>query len=166
MAVDSFKYLPRSFRGEYEHVTNPPDDAEWAPLSVPMEDATIALITSAGLYLKDSQEPFNLDRERQEPMWGDPSYRVIPNDVRQSQVGASHLHLNTNMFDIDLNVALPIRALAQLASSGRIGAPAAEHYSFMGYQSRDLTEWRDRYGPDVVKRLGEAHVDAVVLAPA
>ena len=70
MAVDSFKYLPRSFRGEYEHVTNPPDDAEWAPLSVPMEDATIALITSAGLYLKDSQEPFNLDRERQEPMWG------------------------------------------------------------------------------------------------
>ena len=166
MPVDSFAYLPRSFRAEYETVTDPPAAPEWARLARPVEESTVALLTSAGLYLRDGQEPFDLDRERAEPFWGDPTYRLIPSDARPEEVAASHLHLNTRDLEEDYNVALPIRAFAQLAAAGRIGGLADEHYSFMGYQARGLREWRERYGPEVVQHLRENGVDAVVLAPA
>lgn len=166
MPVDSFAYLPRSFRAEYERVADPPSAAVWAPLPGPVEQATVALITSAGLYLAGEQQPFDLERERAEPLWGDPTYRVIPTGVRQEQIAAAHLHLNTRDFGIDFNVALPIRAFAELAEEGRIGGVADEHYSFMGFQARGLAEWRGRYGPEVIERLRAGAVDAVVLAPA
>ncbi len=166
MPVDSFAYLPRSFRAEYETVADPPEGPVWAPLSVPVEEATVALLTSAGLYLADRQEPFDVERERNEPTWGDPTYRVIPGTARPGDLAATHLHLNTRDLVDDFNVALPIEPFAELAGDGLIGAVADEHYSFMGYQSRDLREWRDRYGPEVVTRLRTAAVDAVVLAPA
>ncbi len=166
MPVDSFAYLPRSFRAEYETVADPPAEPVWAPLAVPIEQATVALLTSAGLYLRDAQEPFDVERERREPLWGDPTYRLIPRDVRQEQVAAAHLHLNTRDFGIDFNVALPIRALEELVAAGEVGAAAAQHYSFMGFQARGLQEWRERYGPEVVEHLRAGAVDAVILAPA
>ncbi len=166
MPVDSFKYLPRSFHSEYATVPNPPAEAVWAPLRVPIEDATIALVTSAGLYVDGDQEPFDLDRERREPTWGDPTYRVIPRDVASGDIGAAHLHLNSRDLVADFNVALPIRAFGDMADAGHIGAVADHHYSFMGYQERDLVEWRDRYGPEVVAHLQAGNVDAVMLAPA
>ncbi len=165
MAVDSFKYLPRSFRDGYD-IPYQADTPAWAPLGVPVEQATVALMTSAGLYLKDEQPPFDLEREQANPLWGDPSYRVIPRDVRQEQIGAAHLHLNTRDFFEDFNVALAIRAFDELAAEGRIGAVADEHYSFMGYQERSLEGWRTRYAPEVAKRLRDAGVNALVLAPA
>lgn len=166
MPVDSFTYLPRSFRSEYENVADPPADVVWSPLGVPVTAATVALLTSAGLYLPESQDAFDTERERREPTWGDPTYRVIPRGVRQDQVSAAHLHLNTRDFGVDFNVALPIQAFADLAAAGAIGAVADEHYSFMGFQSRDLREWKETYGPEVVEHLRAAAVDAVVLAPA
>ncbi len=166
MSVDSFMYLPRSFRSEYETVADPPEAPVWAPLGTPLAAATVALLTSAGLYVRGEQEPFDLDRERAEPLWGDPTFRVIPADVRLQQVGAAHLHINTGDLEADFNVALPIRAFGELAAAGVIGAVADEHYSFMGYQERTLREWRHRYGPELVGRLEDGHVDALVLAPA
>lgn len=166
MPVDSFTYLPRSFRAEYENVADSPDEAVWAPLGVPIGEANVALVTSAGLFLEGEQEPFDVDRERQEPLWGDPTYRIVPRTVRQDQIGASHLHLNTRDFGVDFNVALPIRALEDIAAAGGIGSVADEHYSLMGYQARDLREWRQRYGPEIVGHLKTGGVDAVILAPA
>ena len=166
MPVDSFAYLPRSFRAEYETIADPPDDAVWAPLDKPVTEATVALLTSAGLFLKDGQEPFDLDRERAEPTWGDPTYRVIPRTATASDLGASHLHINCDNVLADPDVALPLGPLADLAADGAIGAVADDHYSFMGYQSRDLIEWRDRYGPEVAAHLEAGAVDAVILAPA
>lgn len=166
MPVDSFKYLPRSFRAGYENVPFQAETPVWAPLARPVEQANIALLTSAGLFLKDSQPPFDVERERREPTWGDPTYRVIPRTVRQDELGAEHLHLNTRDFLIDFNVALPIRAFSQLEAEGAIGHLADEHYAFMGFQSPGAPEWRARYGPEVAHRLQDAEVDALVLAPA
>ena len=135
-------------------------------MTVPVNNATVALLTSAGLYLKDTQKPFEEERERENPLWGDPTYRVIPRQVRQDQIAASHLHLNTRDFYIDFNVALPIRRFEELETEGRIGKLAAEHYSFMGYQERSCAEWRQKYGPEVAQRLKDAGVSALVLAPA
>ncbi len=166
MAVDSFTYLPRSFHAEYQTILDPPTEEVWAPLGKPVAEATIALLTSAGLYVEATQEPFDLDREREDPMWGDPTYRIIPQTARAGDLGAAHLHLNTRDLVDDPDVALPLATYTQLAADGVIGKPADHHYSFMGYQSRDLREWRDTYGPEVVAHLRAEPADAVILAPA
>lgn len=166
MPVDSFKFLPRSFRAGYETLGLQADAPVWAPMPVPVEEATIALMTSAGLYLPATQESFDLERERNEPLWGDPTYRVIPRDVKQEEVGAAHLHLNTRDFFDDFNVVLPLRAFQQLASEGEIGELASDNYSFMGFQERGAPQWKTTYGPEVAHRLRDAGVSALVLAPA
>ncbi len=164
--MDSYKYLPRSFRAGYEGMGMQAEAPVWAPLRVPVERATIALLTSAGLFVKSTQERFDEEGERQNPLWGDPTYRVIPRDVRQDEIGCSHLHLNRRDFYTDFNVALPIRAFAELEAEGKIGHLAEDHYAFMGYQERRCREWKERYGPEVARHLNEAGVDALVIAPA
>lgn len=166
MTVDSFKYLPRSFRPGFEAMPMQEDEPVWSPLTLPVQQATIALLTSAGLYVKRRQQPFEEERERQNPLWGDPSFRAIPRDVRQEEIAASHLHLNTRDFYVDFNVALPIRRFEELEAEGKIGRLADEHYSFMGYQERGCAEWQTNYGPEVARRLKDAGVHALVLAPA
>lgn len=166
MPVDSFKYLPRSFRAGYEGTDFQEEAPVWSPLAVPTAEATVALLTSAGLYLRDSQQPFDVERERREPTWGDPTWRAIPRTVRQSEVAAEHLHINTRDLLIDFNVALPIRAFEQLETDGAIGRLADEHYGFMGFQERGAEHWRTHSGPEVVQRLKNAGVHALVLAPA
>ena len=123
-------------------------------------------MTSAGIYLSDSQEPFDTEREKREPTWGDPTCRVIPSDVRQEQIACSHLHINHADILEDVNVVLPIRAFRTLAAEGAIGALAPEHYSFMGYQDRGLASWRTVQGPELAARLKERAVDVLLLAPA
>lgn len=166
MTVNSYKYLPRSMRAMYESVPFIDEPPVWAPLPRPLHQCTVALMTSAGIYLKDSQPPFDVERERREPTWGDPTYRVIPSGVSQDQVGCTHLHINDADILDDVNVVLPIRAFTALASEGAIGALAPEHYSFMGYQERGAAGWRTAQGPELAARLKDRAVDVLLLAPA
>ncbi len=166
MPVDSFRYLPRSFRAGYEGTGFQEETTVWSPLGVPIEEATVALLTSAGIYLADSQEPFDVEREKREPNWGDPTWRSIPRTVQQADVAAEHLHINTRDLLIDFNVALPIRAFEQLAADGAIGDLADEHYGFMGFQESGAKHWRAHEGPEIAQRLKDAGVHALVLAPA
>lgn len=166
MPVDSYRYLPRSMRAMYENVAPLDEPPVFAPLRKPLRQCRVALLTSAGVYLKDSQPPFDVERERQEPTWGDPTFRVIPADVRQDQVGATHLHINTADILEDVNVVLPIRAFRRLEAQGVIGELADEHYSFMGYQERSLASWRTLQGSQLAAHLKERAVDVLLLAPA
>ncbi|HSS92718.1 MAG TPA: hypothetical protein VLR46_01880, partial [Candidatus Dormibacteraeota bacterium] len=78
MIVDSYRFLPRSFRPLYEgRGPFPGEDAPvWAPFEKRLAASRIALLTSAGLRLK-SQPPFDVEREQDNPEWGDPSWRSI-----------------------------------------------------------------------------------------
>lgn len=165
MPTDSFRWLPRSIAGYYQSMQVPaPESIPWSPLGKPVEECRFALVTTAGLYVKGEQQPFDLDRERREPLWGDPTYRAIPADVRQEQVGVAHLHINTEDIEADVNIALPVQRFAELAEAGEVGSLAPTHYSFMGYQG-DLTEWRERYAPEVARRMLDEGVDAAFLTP-
>ncbi len=166
MAVDSFRYLPRSFIPLYEQRTYDIDEPVWAPLTTPVTDATFALLTSAGVYLPASQEPFDLDRERAEPTWGDPGVRVIPADVTEDDIDVAHLHINTEPIRHDLDVALPLRTFRRLAEEGVIGGIASEHYSVMGYQEPGAETWITETGPEIAARCHAADIDVLVLAPA
>lgn len=168
MPVDSFKWLPRSIAGYYQAMQVPePEEILWTPLPKPVEQCRFALVTTAGLYVQGesaSGGPFDLDRERREPFWGDPTYRAIPADVRQEQIGVAHLHINTEDIQRDVNIVLPVHRFQELAQAGEVSAVADHHYSFMGFQM-DNTEWRERYGPEVAQRMVEEEVDAALLTP-
>lgn len=166
VTVDSFKFLPRSIAAYYQTlVVHKAEPIPWTPFRKPVSDARFSLVTTSGIYVKDSQQPFDAEREKREPMWGDPSYRQIPRDVRQDQIGASHLHINNRDLLEDVNTVLPIQRLTELEGEGVIGSIAPTSYSFMGYQP-NTTEWRERYGPEVAGLMKDEAVDAVLLAPA
>ncbi len=169
MPVDSFKWLPRSIAAYYQGLPVPaPEPVPWTPLGKPVEQCRFALVTTAGLYVKGesaSGGSFDVDRERREPFWGDPTYRVIPSDVRQDQVGVAHLHINTEDIERDVNVVLPVQRFQELAAAGEVGELAPNHYSFMGYQ-QDAREWQERYAPEVAQRMVSEEVDAALITPA
>jgi Glycine/sarcosine/betaine reductase selenoprotein B (GRDB) len=165
--VDSFKFLPRSFLPLYEHVRPLPDESDpvWAPFTRRLADASIALLTSAGLSLDGDQQPFDLDRERREPTWGDPSFRVLPHDLGDRELVMSHLHVNGSDVRADRNVALPVDVLDDLVAAGVVGRAAPSHISVMGYQEAGLAEWRAVTAPAIVEHLRAQGTDGVVLAP-
>jgi D-proline reductase (dithiol) PrdB len=166
MPVDSFKYLPGSIAGYYRNLTVPREDPiPWTPLAKPLNESRFALVTTAGIFVKGAEPPFDADREKREPMWGDPTFRRIPREVRQEQIGASHLHINNRDLLEDVNIVLPLQRFLELESEGAIGSLASTSYSFMGYQMNN-SEWRERYAPEVAGLMKDEAVDAVLLTPA
>jgi hypothetical protein len=167
MLVDSFKFLPRSFIPLYEHPR--PLDGEsapvWTPFTPRLTDSTIAFVTSAGLSLAGEQQPFDLDRERREPTWGDPTHRILPHELGTRPLLMSHLHVNDTDVRADRNVALPVDVLDELVASGRVGRAAASHVSVMGYQQAGLAAWREVTAPAIIELFRAQQADGVVLAP-
>jgi hypothetical protein len=169
MTVDSFKFLPRLIGLIYEETqAESQRPIPWTPLRCPLSESKIGVVTSGGLYNKNVEAPFDLEREREEPTWGDPGYRAIPKDIREDAVGISHLHVNNEVVKSDINVLLPIHRLQELTEERRIGGQADVHYSFMGYQGYppDTTAWRERYGPEAADLLKAQGVDCVLLTPS
>jgi D-proline reductase (dithiol) PrdB len=169
VVVDSFKFLPRSFRPFYEgRGPFPGEDAPvWAPFEKRLAESRIALLTSAGIYLKHTQPPFDLEREQTHPDWGDPSWRAIAASTDAAGVGVAHLHINDADLLADPEIALPMRSLDRLASEGEavIGGTVAEHVSVMGYQDRTLRDWQSKTAPEVVAHLVSQGADGLILAP-
>jgi D-proline reductase (dithiol) PrdB len=169
MVVDSFKFLPRSFRPLYEGRGPFPGEESpvWAPFEKRLADSRIALLTSAGLYLKRTQPSFDLERERTHPDWGDPSWRAIAASTQAAEIGVAHLHINDEDLLADPEIALPMRLLDRLASESErvIGSTVAEHVSVMGFQDRTLRDWQSTTAPEIVAHLRSQGADGLILAP-
>jgi D-proline reductase (dithiol) PrdB len=164
--VDSYRFLPRSFIPLFAGAGPAPGDdgPVWAPFEKRLAEAQIAVLTSAGLYL-DGQEPFDGEREKAEPTWGDPTHRVLPSSHDGAGLGMMHLHLNHEDVLADPEIALPLAGLAALAAEGRIGSVAPRHISVMGYQQAGLEVWRHETAPAIVELLRDQGTDGLILAP-
>ena len=97
--VDSYRFLDRltqklvqSWIG-LETQRDHPAEIPWTPLSRPLAESTVALISSAGLALK-TDRPFDQEGERRNPWWGDPSYRILPRTATAEDVSLYHLHIH------------------------------------------------------------------------
>ena len=168
MPVDSFKFLPRLIATFYQMTEREPAyPIPWTPLAKPLAACKFGLITSGGLYQKGVEPPFDIEREKQEPSWGDPTYRTIPADIAQADVGVSHLHLNPVFAEEDVNVVLPLTRFQELTDSGTIGGVADEAYSFMGFQGfpPDASAWQETYLPEVIAKFKASGVDCILLTP-
>jgi len=85
------------------------DDVPWTPYNGTPSEQTIALVTSGGLYLKDSQAPFNTAS-----IHGDPSFREIPKTALQADFGIAHAHYDHSLAEQDINVIFTLERLIAL----------------------------------------------------
>jgi len=135
-----------------------PVDVPWTPYTGSPEQQTFALITSGGLYLKDSQPPFDTVS-----IHGDPSFREIPRTVRPEELGIAHAHYDHSLAEQDINVIFPLQRFIELEGEGVIGRVADTHYSFS--YVNDAVSLVTRSAPQVISRLKAARVDVIVLVP-
>ena len=140
-----------------------PRPIPWTPLTKKLSDCTVAMISTGGIALK-TDRPFDQEGERQNPWWGDPSYRILPNTATEQDVRLYHLHIDPRYGEQDLNCMFPLQRLKELEAAGEIGRSAARHYSFMGYILRPEKLLQETT-PQIIRNLQEDQVDAVVLVP-
>ena len=141
-----------------------PRPIPWTPLRKPLADCTVALVSSAGMALTGDR-PFDQESERQNPWWGDPSYRVLPATTVTGDARLYHLHIDPAPATEDMNCLFPIERLNELAQAGVIGRAAPRHCSIMGY-ILEPAELIQGTAPAIIGHLREDGVDVVLLAPA
>jgi D-proline reductase (dithiol) PrdB len=124
-------------------------------ISKPLDQATVAIVTSAALHSPGS--------DRFAP--GDTSYRLIDREERNLVLGHWSPNFDRTAVAIDLNVVYPIDRLEELAAAGVIGAVAPHHMSFAGNQPDDVATLRLDSGPAAAAALLADGVDVVVLTP-
>ena len=165
--VNGFKFMPPSL-GAWIGKDIPADPFNgtipWTPLNKPISETTFTLMTSAGISMK-SEPPFDVEREKREPAWGDPSSRQIPSTANSSDIDVNHLHINTDYILKDINVILPLKRFKEFEEGGTIGRLASNCYSFYGFQP-DPSELLTKTMPKVAEQMQADNVEAVLLTPA
>lgn len=164
--VDSYRFISGITRRMVQSwiEIEPRRDIPWTPLTKPLHACRIAAITSGGIALR-SDQPFDQEGERQNPWWGDPSFRVIPGSAASEDIRVYHQHIDPSFAEADMNCLLPIHRLNELAEKGEIGASAASHYSFMGYLLAP-EEFLEESIPAIIRHLRKEQVDVVILVPS
>ena len=90
----------------------------------PLEDARVAIVTSAALY-REGSDPFAPQHIHFEP---------IADSARDLKLGHFSPNFDRAGFAADLNVVYPVDRLHELAERGAIGSVADIHYAFAGNQ--------------------------------
>jgi D-proline reductase (dithiol) PrdB len=163
--VDSFRFIETVTRAiceawiqrEEKHV------APWTPLTKPLDQCRLAMISTAGISQK-GDVPFDMEGERQNPWWGDPSHRELRRESTSADIDVNHLHIDTQYIEKDLDCALPLKRLLELETAGEIQSSAPTHYSIMGYILRPK-QLIEETVPKIIAKLKEEEVDVVLLVP-
>lgn len=147
------------------------DSTPWAPLTRPLSESRIALISAGGLFV-DGDDPMGANGPTQEEaipriqefLRAPPVLSAIPRDIEHEKLRVRHPGYDIRGALADHNVVFPIDRLKEFEAEGVLGELAEENYSFVGAssQKRLLAE----AAPEWAKQLNEKHVDAVMLVGA
>jgi D-proline reductase (dithiol) PrdB len=136
-------------------------DVPWTPFKGEVEKSRVALITTAGVHLKQDA-PFNM----RDPA-GDPGFREIPADAAPGSWTITHNYYDHRDADKDVNVVMPFERLRELTRSREIGSIAQRHYSFMGHiLPPHIETLMNTTAPQVARLLKQDKVDIAILTPA
>ena len=151
-------YIPRTRElysdfTPYRWVHN--ESAPFTPMSKPLAQCRVALISSGGFMYRD-QPRFHRE---------DASYRCIPIDARRDELSVWHFGYPTRDAARDPNCVFPLERMRELEAAGVIGKLVDPALSFMGgiYSARKV---RDELAPQIAGELKRAHADAFFLVPA
>jgi len=134
------------------------EDIPWTPYTGEPAAQTFALITTGGIYLKESQPPYNT-----ESIHGDPSFRKIPKNVRREELGIAHAHYDHSIAAEDFNTIFPIERFIELEREGILGKVVDTHYSFS--YVNDIVPLLTKSVPEVIRRLKADRVGVLFLVP-
>lgn len=141
----------------YPYIVN--TEAPFTPLSRPLAECMIVPITSGGLYLRGSQEPFDASNPE-----GDQSYRTLPTSLAQSAIAVAHGHYDPADALADYNSVYPVDRLRELADERVIGGVVEVGYSFMGYVT-DAGTFSATTARVIAQQVAASHADAALLVP-
>ncbi|MDH4248305.1 MAG: glycine/betaine/sarcosine/D-proline family reductase selenoprotein B [Deltaproteobacteria bacterium] len=131
----------------------------FTPFADNLVRTTLAVVSTAGLYLQGAQDPFDAEN-----IEGDWSFRELPLEARAEELAIAHTHYDHRSVQADLNAVYPIEVLGEMVAEGRIGALAPRHYSISGYCTRaDLVDTKT--APAIAQRLKADGVGAVLVIP-
>lgn len=125
----------------------------WSPVEKELSEMNIALVTAAGVHLKDDKK-FNLS--------GDTSFRIIPEGTDSSDLTVTHGGYDNSDVNKDINCMFPIDRLKELQEDEFIKGVSDINIGFMG-GGGDVSKLTEETGPEIAKKLEEAKVDGVVL---
>ena len=132
----------------------------WAPVTKPVKDCKIAIVTTAGVHLK-SQKPFDMHDPH-----GDPTYREIPKDTSKEELIITHDYYDHKDADKDINVVFPIDRLKELKETGEIKDIAEINFGLMGHiDGGHIYTLINETAPEIAEKLRQQGVDAVLLTP-
>jgi len=134
------------------------NDIPWTPYKGRPSEQTFALVTSGGLFLKDSQPTFDTVS-----IHGDPSLREIPKTVCQEDIGIAHAHYDHSLAEKDINIIFPIHRMIELEEERIIGKVVATNYSF-SYVNDAVTLVTETI-PKFISRIKAEGVDVLLLVP-
>jgi hypothetical protein len=130
------------------------DAIPWSPLQRPLREATVALVTTSGVHLRDDR-PFKLA--------SDPTFRVIPRSAEAGDLAISHRAYDRTDALRDINLVFPLQRLRELEAEGAIGRVADRHYGFgLEGQAAKLVA----PGQEVGRLLKRDQVDLALFVPA
>ena len=138
----------------YKWVVNE-DPPRWQPLLKPLSQCRVGLIASGGIYIA-GQVAFHYK--------DDASFRVIPKDVKTSDLRITHFAYDFTDARQDPNVVFPMDTLRTLEQERVIGELADSAYTFMGgiYSARRV---REELAPQLTDRLLADQVDVALFVP-
>jgi glycine/betaine/sarcosine/D-proline reductase family selenoprotein B len=136
-------------------------EVPFAPLTKPLGQCRIGLVSTAAPYQpgKGDQGPgaaYNGGAKFYKAYSGD---TAIDHDLRISHIGYDRIHTTAT----DSGTWFPLPALRRTAASGRIGAVAPRFHGAPTNRSHRVT--LDQDCPELLARLREDGVDAVILVP-
>lgn len=126
------------------------DEVPFSPLSKPLAQSKLAIITTASLY----DRTFADVREVGSGPAGDPPQRLYGNDLEWDRK-ATHLD--------DLNSFFPLRRLKALVEAGRIGGITARFHCAPTEYSQRRTRTVD--APEILRRCRQDGADVAMLVP-
>lgn len=145
-----FRFFMRFYRGR-RYSTTP-----YTPLTKPLNECNVALITTAGFYI-NGQDPY---------VNGDCSYREIPDTIQTHELKIGHKSVAYDKSDTrtDANLVFPIDRFRELVAEGKIESLNPRHFSFMGSISKPKP-LITHTAPEVSKMLKDDGVDVAFLIP-
>ena len=127
---------------------------------VELSKSRILLVSSAGAYLPDQDNPFFAAN-----LMGDYTIRTFPTNTPPSKLEYAHDHYDQSAVREDSQVLLPLAHLKNLVSQNIIGGLSERVVSFMGYQPFVGRVLKKTF-PAILSIAREEGVDAVLLVPS
>jgi hypothetical protein len=146
---------------DWKSYNRPKNSTAPAGPGLDLSNSRLALISSTGAYLRDSQEPFITDKSR----LGDYTIRQFPSSTPFADLAFAHSSYDHAAVEEDSQVLLPLRHLEDLVQEGVIGELAPSVVSFCGFQP-DVERTMTEMIPAILAAAKAEEVDAALLVPA